>query len=418
MSNHARPTALRRVGALSSRVAAISLAAAASMSFLPMPAHAAGGFTTGDVVVYRVGVPGATLSSAAVAVTLDEFLPTGANQPAPQFSLAMPTTIGTGTTPNPLSASGTATSEGGLTLSTDGSTLLVPGYDAIPTTSGIASTTAAADPREVGEVTAAGAIDTTSTLGSTAFSGNNIRSAVSVNGTAVWAGGAGGTELTNGGVWYSAKGSGTATQLIGGNFRWANIFGTSGGQLYASSGSATAPAIIGVNAIGTGLPTTNGQTATNFSGVDSTSSGNPYSYYLLSEGGNGTDTAYVADNTVGIEKYSLIAGVWTAEGSVPLAGASGLTGTVSGSTVTLYATDPTALVEFTDPFGTGALSSSTTVTTLSTAPTNEAYRGVAFAPTALGSPLPEAPVIILLPVAAVVMAGGAWVVFGRRRRTA
>jgi hypothetical protein len=385
------------------------------MSFLAVPAYAAGGFTSGDVVVYRVGTGSAALSSASTAVVLDEFLPTGANQPAPQFSLAMPTATGTGTTPNPLTASGSATSEGGLTLSTDGTTLLVPGYDSAPGTAGIASTTAANIPREVGEVTATGAIDTTSTLGTTAFSGDNPRSAASVNGSALWVGGAGAatSEAVNGGVWYSAMGSGTATQVIGGNYRWVDIFG---GQLYCSSGSATSPAIIGVNSIGSGLPTTSGQTATNLSGVDSTSSGTPYAYYLLSERGNGIDTAYVADNTVGIEKYSLIGGVWTSEGSISLAGVTGLTGTVTGGTVTLYATDPTTLVEVTDPVGTGTLSG--TPVTLSTAPTNEAYRGVAFAPASLGSPLPEAPLTIALPLSAAALAGGAaWIVFGRRRRT-
>jgi hypothetical protein len=404
---------------LSTRAAAISLAAAASMSFLAMPAHAAGGFTTGDLVVYRVGAGTAALSSAATAVYLDEFLPTGAGQAAPQFTLAMPSVPGTGTATNPLTASGSATSEGGLTLSSDGTTLLVPGYDANAGVTGIASTTATADPREVGEVSAGGAIDTTSTLGAVAFSGDNPRSATSVNGSAVWVGGAGTTtsEAVNGGVWYSVKGSGTATQVIGGNYRWANIFGAAGGQLYASSGSATAPAIIGVNAIGSGLPATP-SSANNLAGVDSGATGSPYAYYLLSEGGNGIDTAYVADSGTGILKYSLIGGTWTAEGSVALAGATGLAGTVSGNTVTLYATNPTTLESITDTVGTGSLSSAT-VSVLSTLTNaDEAYRGVAFAPTALGSPLPEAPLTVLLPIAAAAMAGGAWVVFGRRRRVA
>ncbi len=382
------------------------------MSFLAMPARAAGGFTTGDLVVYRVGTGAGTLSGTSAAVYLDEFAPTGAAQ-SPTLSLEMPPTTALGT-PNPLSASGSATSEGGLTLSTNGTTLLVPGYDAPAGTSSIAGTTAAADPREVGEVDANGDIDTSTTLGSTAFSGNNPRSATSVDGSAVWVGGAGGTEASQGGVWYGAKGSGAATMLIGGNYRWASIFG---GQLYASSGSATAPAIIGVNAIGSGLPTTTGQSATNLSGVDSGSSGAPYSYYLLSEGGHGIDTAYVADTTIGVEKYSLLGspGVWTAEGSVAFPTVSGLTGTVSGGNVYLYATDPGTLEEITDPVGTASLTGAT-VSSLASAPANEAYRGVAFAPTALPSALPEAPLTIFLPVAAAAVAGGAWAVFGRRRR--
>ncbi len=385
MSNHSHTAAPRRVGTLARGAAAISVAAAGTVAFLAVPAHAAGGFTSGDLVVYRVGTGSAALSSASTAVTLDEFLPGTAGQAAPAFSLPMPTTTGSGTTPNPLTASGSATSEGGLTLSTDGTTLLVPGYDSAPGTAGIASTADTADPREVAEVGSAGDINTTTTLGNTAtsaFSGNNPRGATSVNGSAIWVGGAGGTEATEGGVWYTTEGSNTATQLIGGNFRWANIFNQ---QLYSSSGSATSPAIIGVNQIGTGLPTTTGQTDTNLNGVDSTSSGSPYSYYLLSEGGNGIDTAYVADSGVGIEKYSLIGGTWTAEGSVALSGATGLTGTASGTTVTLYATNPGSLVQITDSTSTGTLTGAPVVT-LASASTNEAFRGVAFAPTAIVPP--------------------------------
>jgi hypothetical protein len=408
LSRH-RPKMLAR------RVAAVSFAAAVTVPILSLPAFAASGFTSGDVVVYRVGTGAAALSSTSVAVTLDEYLPAVQNQSAPALSLPMPIATGTGTTPNPLSASGNATSEGGLTLSTDGSTLLVPGYDAAPGVTGIASTTAANDPREVAEVNNAGTIDTTTTLGTSAFSGNNIRSAAAATGfsstAGVWAGGAGGTEASQGGVWYTTDGASTSTMLIGGNFRWVNIFNQ---QLYSSSASATSPAVIGVNQVGSGLPTIAGQALTNLNGVDSSSSGTPYEYYLLSEGGNGIDTAYVADTTVGIEKYSLIAGTWTAEGSIAMAGVTGLTGSVNAGTVTLYATDPTNLVSATDTVGTGTLSGA--LTTLATAATDEAFRGVAFAPSAPPPALPEAPLTIALPILALGLVGGTVTLTTLRRR--
>ena len=403
-----------QAGSLAVRAAAISVAAAVSVPFLVAPAGASGGFTSGDVVVYRVGTGQGTLSGTSTAVTLDEYLPSTASQSAPAYSLGMPIAAGSGNTPNPLSASGSATSEGGLSLSTDGTTLLVPGYDAIPGTSGIASTAASATPREVAEVDSSGNINTTTTLGSTAFSGNNIRSAAAVtSGSGIWAGGAGGTEATQGGTWYTTEGANTSTMLEGGNFRWVNIFNS---QLYNTSGSATSPAVIGLNKIGSGLPTTTGQTNAVLPGVDSSSSGSPYGYLLLSEGGSGIDTAYVADATVGIEKYSLIAGTWTAEGSIAFAGATGLTGSISGSTVTLFATNPTTLVTVTDPVGTAALSGSTT--NLATAAANEAFRGVALAPTSgnVGNGLPEAPVVLALPLAAALIGGGAYLFTARRRR--
>jgi hypothetical protein len=89
------------------------------------------------------------------------------------------------------------------------------------------------------------------------------------------------------------------------------------------------PAVIGVNEIGSGLPTTTGQTTSLLNGVDSSSTGTPYAYLLLREGGNGIDTAYVADVTLGIEKFSLISGTWTAEGTISLPGVTGLTGAIS-----------------------------------------------------------------------------------------
>jgi hypothetical protein len=410
----AHPLPSRRSKRMTRRAVVISLAAAAAVPAMALPAAAASGFTSGDLVVYRVGTGAAVTSGTSAPVTLDEYVPAVQNQSAPAFSLAMPTTTGTGSTPNPLSASINASSEGGLTLSTDGTTLLVPGYDAAPGVASIASTTAANDPREVAEVNAAGNIDTTTTFGTTAFSGNNIRSVASVNGSGVWAGGAGGTEATSGGVWYATDGTNTSTMLIGGNYRWVNIFNQ---QLYASSASATPPAIIGINAVGSELPTTAGQTVTTLNGVDSSSAGTPYGYLLLSEGGNGIDTAYVADTTVGIEKYSLISGTWTAEGSIALAGITGLTGAISGSTVTLYATDPTNLVQVSDPVGNGTLSG--TPITLATATANESFRGVAFAPTSPPAQTPEAPLVIALPLLALGLGLGTatWATLRRRRRT-
>jgi hypothetical protein len=421
---------------LALRVTAVSVAVAATLPVMALPASAAfPGFTAGDLVIYRVGTGGSAPTSASTAVTLDEYT-TAAAQSAPVTSLPMPVTTGTGITPNPLTASGSATSEGGLTLAADGSALLVPGYDAAPGVSGIASTSAAAGAspqveREVAEVDAAGDINDTTTDGTTAFSGNNPRSAAAqTSGAGIWLSGAGTTtsEAVNGGVWYTTQGSSSSTQVIGGNWRWSDIYA---GQLYTSSGSATAPAVIGVNAIGTGLPTTSAST-TVLSGVDSSSSGTPYNYLLINESGangSGPDTAYVADSSTGIEKYSYISGAWTAEGSVPVpasvacspGGYSGLTGTVSGGTVDLYFTDPCNLFSLSDPVGTGSISGATP-TVLASAASNEWFRGVAFAPGSVLPPVstPEVPYLIALPLLALGVFGGSatWVIARRRRRIA
>src|SRR5579862_6037484 len=79
----------------------------------------AASFTPGDLVVYRVGDGSAALSSAATAVFLDDYSATGTLV----NSVAMPTSAGGAN--NPLTASGTATSEGGLTVSGNGQLLIV-----------------------------------------------------------------------------------------------------------------------------------------------------------------------------------------------------------------------------------------------------------------------------------------------------
>src|SRR5438128_598176 len=77
-------------------------------------ARAAGVFTQGNVVVYRVGDGSAGLASSATAVFLDEYTTGGILVQ----SIPFPTTVN-GTNKR-LTASGTATSEGLMTLSSDG----------------------------------------------------------------------------------------------------------------------------------------------------------------------------------------------------------------------------------------------------------------------------------------------------------
>src|SRR5262249_53838981 len=139
-----------------------------------------------------------------------------------------------------------------------------------------------------------------------------------------------------GGVRYTTFGSTTSTQLSTTvtNIRQVNIYN---GQLYESDSSGSA---VRLGTVGTGLPTTSGQTITNLPGFPV--SGSPYAYYFadLSTSVAGVDTVYVADDAAGIQKYSLVGGSWTATGVAGVAADAyrGITGIVSGSSVTLYAT--------------------------------------------------------------------------------
>src|SRR2546421_504708 len=89
---------------------------------VPAAVGAAAPLTAGDVVVYRVGPGSEALTSSATSAFLDEFSPAG----------SFATTIPFPTTPSgsnkSLVASGSAGSEGLLTLSANGEFLLATGY--------------------------------------------------------------------------------------------------------------------------------------------------------------------------------------------------------------------------------------------------------------------------------------------------
>src|SRR5262249_56861181 len=85
----------------------------------------------------------------------------------------------------PLTLSGTASSEGALWRSTDGHYLSLAGYAAAPGTMGVVNTASASTNRVVARIDATGTVDTTTRL-NTGFSGNNVPGAASVHGTAFW----------------------------------------------------------------------------------------------------------------------------------------------------------------------------------------------------------------------------------------
>src|SRR5262245_30809663 len=80
---------------------------------------AAATITPGNLVIYRVGDGGAVLGSTATAVFLDEYTTAGTLVQ----SIPLPSTGGSAMT-----AVGTATTEGIISRSQDGSTLLFTGY--------------------------------------------------------------------------------------------------------------------------------------------------------------------------------------------------------------------------------------------------------------------------------------------------
>ena len=157
-----------------------------------------GSFTAGDIVVEQINAAdnSVTPTGSASPVFISEYATTGSQSQAVQ-TVPIWSSTASGST-NPLTLSGTAGSEGGLSLSTNGAYLVVAGYDA-------AAGGKTQNNSTVGLVNSNGVVNTSTTT--TLLSGNNTRSAASVNGTSVYVGG-------NNGVVYEATGTSLGGTLV------------------------------------------------------------------------------------------------------------------------------------------------------------------------------------------------------------
>ncbi|MEA2236859.1 MAG: hypothetical protein QOC81_1583 [Thermoanaerobaculia bacterium] len=329
----------------------------------------AASFTPGNIVVYRVDGGGAALNANGTAVFLDEYTTAGVLVQ----SIAMPTAVAG----SRLVAVGNSTTEGFLTRSQDGQYLIVPGYDAaVAAVTPAASTTI---PRVIGRVGPNGVVDTTSSYVDATTPGN-LRSATSVDGTRFW------TSGSTVGARTVVFGATTSTTISTTNQNTRNI-AVFGNQLYIGSGAG---AVIRIGTVGSGTPTTSGQTMATLPGVPVTPTVNGFFFADL-DGTPGIDTLYFCEETGGqVQKWTLSGGTWAQTGSVAVASARGLAGSVSGTTATLIATgggSGTPIFSITDASGYNGTLSGTATTIVATAGTNKAFRGVAFAPvTAVPAP--------------------------------
>ncbi len=342
----------------------------ASSNNLTITILSANPFTPGNILVYKVGDSATALSANGSPIFLNEYTPSGTFVQSKRLSR---TTAGV----NTILSAATSNSEGYITLNTNGTNVAVGGYNA-PTTnaSSLSGASAATIRRIVAIVDRNQNIDTTTKLKDVS---GNIRGVV-LNGNKVYA------SSSSAGARYASKGDSISTQLSTtvSNLRVINIFN---GQLYVSSQSGA----FRMASVGTGLPTINGQTIVNLPGF-STSTGSPYGFYFadLNSSIAGVDVLYVCDDVANsINKYSLVNGNWTANGSVTASGVRGLTGYVSGSTVQLFATgavtSPSAgtfVYALTDNSGYNATISGTVTNIVDRSSVSLiAFRGIAFAPT-------------------------------------
>ena len=330
-------------------------------------AHAAA-FTPGNLAVLRVGEGSAALTNACTAIFVDEYSPSGALVQ----SIALPTADSGAN--NSICLSGTATSEGFMTRTGDGQALVVAGYDAVPGTALIS--TAAGINRVVAIIAADGTVDTSNNF-IDGFLTNNVRGAAATSPAAIYLSGtgssaSGGTRLLNAGVTTTTQISTTVT-----NTRALGIFA---GQLFSSTQSGA----FRMASVGTGLPTTSGQTTTNLPGF-ATATTSPYQFVFADLDANvaGLDTLWVAnDDATALQKHSFNGATWTPINSV---GAS--TDAYRGLTrigTTLYATGRASSVGVIRSLAAGDynVALSGVPTTLVTATTNRVFQGIAATPEA------------------------------------
>lgn len=327
-------------------------------------------FTAGDLVVLQDGTGSSTLTSAGTAIFLDEFNTSG----GAVTSVAIPSTGA-----NALVNSGTATSEGLISLSADGQSIVVAGYNTIAGTASVASSSTTTVPRAVATVNFNGNYTLQSTT--TAFSGNNIRSGTTDGSGNFWAAGA------NSGIFYMGSGTPTAVSTNSANNRLVSDIG---GNLFFSTGSGTARGIYEIP----GTPTSGLVTPVNIINSSTLGSASPYGFAFNSS----MTIAYVADSDAyttstgfgGVEKWAFNGTSWAFQYSLPTvgSGAEGLAVDFSGTDPIIYATsgDGKDLFDITDT-GSGA-----TANLLDAAGSNEAFRGLTFAPVAV----PEPSVLALL----------------------
>lgn len=322
--------------------------------------HVKAQFTAGNLVVVNV--------NNTNTASLLEYTTSGSLSQ----TISVPSTGG-----GALTISFTATSEGALSRSQTGQYLGFTGYRT--------GTNGSGTDRVIARVGNDAVVNTSSAIpNSEGYTGNNIRGAVFSNdGGRFWTSGTGGGGGTRTNTYGATSGSIQVSTSVT-NTRVVNIFN---GQLYLASASGT---FQGVSSVGTGLPTTTGNTTTILPGFPTTTGPGAYGFAMNTTG----NIIYVADDRAvasggGIQKWTFNGTTWSlaytlGTGTGSTVGARGLAVDFSGSNPVIYATTAEGslnrIITITDA-GAGSAA-----TTLATSATNNIFRGIAFAPVAPALP--------------------------------
>lgn len=316
--------------------------------------------TPGNLVVVRIG--GTT--GAAAPGFLDEYTTGGSLIQ----TLNLPTADGPGgnQTFTMTGTSNAGAQEGYLSLSTNGQYLTLAGNDlAVGTT-----VATSGHDRVVARVDMSGTIDTTTRFNH--GSGWNARSAV-MHGDDLWVSG----SANNRAMSYLTFGATSAT-IITGTFNGPRVAKIYNGQLYLSA-DANTNSPQGVFQVGSGLPTTTGQTPALLPGFPSVNTELDIWDFWFAD----PSTLYFADgrtiaNGGGLQKWTFDGASWSRQYTLSGGlgnGLLGLTGVVDGGVATLYATTADNRVVSVTDAGAGS-----SFTTLVTGEAGSVFRGIVLIP--------------------------------------
>lgn len=327
------------------------------------------GFVAGDLIISRVGAGSAALSSSSTAVFFDEYNPLTGNQSAPVYSFAIPTTGSL-----KLTNSGSATSNLQLNRSADGLSVVIAGLDVVAGTASVTGSTSLAINRVIGELDIN--LQWSRPFASSVFySGDNFRSAAKAGNNYYGSG----NSTTTGGINYF--GSASAASNISNSPANTRVVKIVNNEVYFSTAS-NSPGI-GIYKVGSGLPTS-ATAAVPVINMGTTAGPSPYDFDFNSS----LTVCYVADDRTssagGIQKWVNNNGVWSLSYTISVGSSTGVRSLYvdyySEVFPVIYAitaplTGQSRLVRLTDSGITTPV-----VSTLATAPTNTAFRGVDLAP--------------------------------------
>jgi hypothetical protein len=402
-------------------LSALALAAIAGVSSMARGDIAITSFTPGDLVVLRGGDatnPDTAASTNQVSVYLDEYTTAGVYV----GTVAVPSSGGSALT---LPSIGDFQHQGVLSLSTNGNVLSFAGYQAAAGSSDADAQTGSGQYQPVVGVigNSASTLNTTTVVNSyTAGSGSPyIRGAVTNDGNEFWTFGkyAASTATSNGGLAYvSGTGSTATTTTVEGFGDWRDVTIVNG-QLYGGTGSSSIGAH-GPYIISSGEPTTNlGNSLSNNTLLGSYPGGQSASALTLLDlpgnpnSQNGVNTLYtIGDQSLsGIVKYSFNGTAWVNEGSAVTLNAAnnvqnptGLIAVVDPSNpnyVDLTVSGTNGIYTYEDESGSTGAIPANSFTDLVSPSSNEAFYGIALAPSAV----PEPASISLIAVGAIALLG-------------